>query len=537
MALNDWVSRIADNVERNTPDGQIVVASGVSPSGPIHMGNLREIMTSHFVADELERRGRNVRFILFWDDYDRFRKVPFGVPGVDETWAQYIGQPLSDVPAPHGSEHPTWAMHFISQFVNSLDALGVHPEYISQAEEYANGTYLDAIVTGLNSRVRIGTELAALQTKGERLDPQSYYPFRAYCTRCGRDTTHGTSWDEVEQTFGYECDCGYAGQGTLFDDVYGKLVWKVDWPMRWAHYGVSFEPCGADHMSPGSSWDAGERIVPVFDGVRPLGQGYSFVGFDGQAKMASSSGGAPTPSDLLPVLGPHLIRWLYARSRPNAAFTVDMLETARLYDSWDALSRKVTGGKGKDGDIAAFTRATTTAENAVPNDDTADVSFGAWTSFADMTNGNADAMMTLANSSLGRESGALPFGRGQRATAWVENYMPVSERTVFRTEPNVEAWNRLDENVRQAIRVLADGLESNGSSLSELTRWTFGVPKLMFGFDVDERNLPDEVRSFQREYFTAVYQLLISSDSGPRLPLLLTCLGFERAKGLLDIER
>lgn len=50
-------------------------------------------MTPHLVADEIRRRGYQVRHLISWDDYDRYRKVPAGVPGVDETWAEHIGKP------------------------------------------------------------------------------------------------------------------------------------------------------------------------------------------------------------------------------------------------------------------------------------------------------------------------------------------------------------------------------------------------------------------------------------------------------------
>lgn len=100
----DWVSRFADDViaesERRAPGKPVVVASGLSPSGPIHLGNLREVMTPHLVADEIRRRGHTVRHLISWDDYDRFRKVPNGVPGVDTSWAEHIGKPLTSVPAP-----------------------------------------------------------------------------------------------------------------------------------------------------------------------------------------------------------------------------------------------------------------------------------------------------------------------------------------------------------------------------------------------------------------------------------------------------
>ena len=79
--LDDWVSRLADEViaEAKQRGIKVVCASGISPSGPIHLGNLREVMTPHLVADEIRRRGIECEHIISWDDYDRFRKVPAGV--------------------------------------------------------------------------------------------------------------------------------------------------------------------------------------------------------------------------------------------------------------------------------------------------------------------------------------------------------------------------------------------------------------------------------------------------------------------------
>ncbi|HET7477775.1 MAG TPA: lysine--tRNA ligase, partial [Dermatophilaceae bacterium] len=94
----DWVAQAADAAAakastRHTGGSSptITCASGISPSGPIHLGNLREIMVPHLVADELARRGEPVRHLLSWDDYDRLRKVP---AGVDPSFAQHIGRPL-----------------------------------------------------------------------------------------------------------------------------------------------------------------------------------------------------------------------------------------------------------------------------------------------------------------------------------------------------------------------------------------------------------------------------------------------------------
>src|SRR6187549_556654 len=99
QAPTDWVTRAADDAIRHAggTDRLITCASGASPSGPVHLGNLREFLTVHFVAEEIRRRGVAARHLHSWDDYDRFRKVP---AGIDPSWAEHIGRPLSAVPDP-----------------------------------------------------------------------------------------------------------------------------------------------------------------------------------------------------------------------------------------------------------------------------------------------------------------------------------------------------------------------------------------------------------------------------------------------------
>lgn len=165
----DWVSRYADEViaesERRAPGKPVVVASGLSPSGPIHLGNLREVMTPHLVADEVRRRGYEVRHLISWDDYDRYRKVPAGVPGVDESWAEHIGKPLTSVPAPAGSAFPNWAEHFKAAMTGALGELGVEFDGISQTEQYTSGVYREQILHAMKHRGDIDAILDQYRTK------------------------------------------------------------------------------------------------------------------------------------------------------------------------------------------------------------------------------------------------------------------------------------------------------------------------------------------------------------------------------------
>jgi lysyl-tRNA synthetase (EC 6.1.1.6) len=50
--------------------GPQTVSTGISPSGPIHVGNMREILTGHFIFRAATDRGLQSRFIYLCDDMD-----------------------------------------------------------------------------------------------------------------------------------------------------------------------------------------------------------------------------------------------------------------------------------------------------------------------------------------------------------------------------------------------------------------------------------------------------------------------------------
>src|SRR5262249_13111308 len=116
-----------------------------------------------------------------------------------------------------------------------------------------------------------------------------YYPYKPFCTVCGTDFTTVTAYDDDTHELTYECPrCGHIETVELDTFTSGKLVWKVDWPMRWAYEHVMFEPSGVDHQSPGSSFVVGKDLAPIFGWERPVGPMYAFVGIAGMAKMSSS---------------------------------------------------------------------------------------------------------------------------------------------------------------------------------------------------------------------------------------------------------
>jgi lysyl-tRNA synthetase, class I len=575
----DWVSQLADEVvaaaDKRGVTGPVVCASGLSPSGPIHLGNFRELMMPHLVADEIRRRGIDCEHILSWDDYDRFRRVP---AGVDPAWKEHIGKPLSHVPAPDGSEHANWAEHFKAPMRQAMDELGIEVRAISQSAQYTSGAYTTQILQAMRHRHRIDAILDRYRTRGrtggggpqasQQNGPQAsqrklsaddqvaavlaaegsgaaaeddgtsaagYFPYRPYCSYCDRDTTTVTAYDDATTELAYSCTCGHAETVQLSGYHRGKLVWKVDWPMRWAYENVLFEPSGVDHTSPGSSYDVGGQIVTeVFGGTRPIGPMYAFVGIEGMAKMSSSRGGVPTPAEALQIMETPVLRWLYARRKPNQAFTISLdQQISREHDEWDALVRRVTGGSALPADRAAYERAVSTASRRLPQTPRP-VPYRTLASIADVTTGDPEQMLRILRD-LDAEKPVTSLDevrpRLERAQHWVATRMPADQRTRVREEPDTALLASLDESQREALRMLLDGLDSHWS-LDGLTTLVYGIPKLRAGLSVDAKPTP-ELKVAQREFFALLYRLLVGGDTGPRLPTLLLAVGADRVRKLL----
>ena len=540
-AADDWVARTAALVrtegERRHPGEVPTCASGISPSGPVHLGNLRELMTPHLVADEVRRNGTPCRHILSWDDYDRLRRVPRGLP---DSFDEYIGRPLTGVPDPCG-QHENFAEHFKAPLRDSLDRLGIQVTEISQTEMYTSGAYTAQIVLAMRRRAHIGGVLARYRTRrgdgDDEDEPQAgeYYPFRPYCAVCGKDDTTVTAFDDETTEITYACACGAVVGPTPIAGVAGKLAWKVDWPMRWAYEQVTFEPAGVDHSSPGSSFTVGaELVTEVFGGEMPLHFGYSFVGTSGSAKMSGSRGGAPTPADALEIFEAPLLRWLYARKRPEQSITLAFnAEVGRTYDEWDKLSSQVAEGTADQSAYAAFIRASSTSDGPLPVTPRP-LKFSTLASVADITAGHEAQMLRIvrdltADDPVRSLDEVRP--RLDCAQAWVTGYVAPADRTQVHEQPDRDRLAALTESERDAIKLLVNGMTDDWS-LKGLTTLLYGIPKLQRGLPIDTPPTP-ELKESQRTWFILLYELLIGKDTGPRLPTLLLALGQDKIRSLL----
>jgi lysyl-tRNA synthetase class 1 len=324
-----WADEIADAILERRP-GPHEVSTGISPSGEIHIGNLREVITADVVTRALRERGAAVVLDYVADNFDPLRKVyPFLDAAV---YNAHIGKPLSAFPCPCGG-HRSYADHFLEPFLASLRRMRIEVKVLYADRMYAEGLLVPQILQALQGRDRIARILA--ECTGRRVEPD-WSPFNPICEACGRMTgTRVTGFSGTRETVDYACGCG--GRGTVSMRGGGKLTWRVDWPARWARIPVTVEPFGKDHATRGGSYDTGARICrEVFGAEPPFPVTYEWISFKGLGDMSKSKGNVLSVHRMLEVLPPEVLRYLVVKTRPMRSINFDPgLPLLSLVDEFD----------------------------------------------------------------------------------------------------------------------------------------------------------------------------------------------------------
>jgi lysyl-tRNA synthetase class 1 len=329
-----WLNNIADELISRHPEGDIVVSSGVSPSGTYHLGTLREVLTAEAIAWELRRRGRKARHLHIVDDLDVFRKVPVNVPA---DYKQYLGLPLCDVPAPDG-QAASYADYYLKDLGFAAEKMHLDMEVVRAHKKYRAGFFAEAIEIALEKKEQIKDILS--RVSGHAVD-QDWSPVQVIEEGYLKNRPL-VSFDKDKKTlvfsdkYGQQREISYA-HGEV------KLNWRVDWPARWWLLGVNAEPFGRDHATKGGSYDTGEVIVKdIFDAEAPLPMPYNFINRTGDTKkMSKSAGDVITAAELLEVLPPEVVWFFVLRYAPDKQLFFDEGPTLmRLVDEFGELLAK-----------------------------------------------------------------------------------------------------------------------------------------------------------------------------------------------------
>ncbi|CAM9928163.1 unnamed protein product [Chrysoparadoxa australica] len=517
--LVHWADMTADRIIKQLGDKDAyTVASGITPSGVVHFGNFREVITVDFVARALRARGKKVRFIFSWDDYDTFRKIPKNMPKQDEL-EKFMFQPIVDTPDPYG-ERESYAAHHEGNFESQLEKVGIAVEPLYQAKKYRAGEYVQGIKTALDKTEDIKGILNQFRKEPLAAD---WLPVSVYCSQCNTDNKIvNKKWDGT--TLAYECEnCGNKSQEVLAETSRLKLPWRVDWPMRWAHEKVDFEPGGKDHSSQGGSFSTAKDIVKLFDWKAPIYLQYDFVSIKGGGgKMSSSSGEVVTVNDVLNVYEPEMVRWIFASYKSNVDFAVSFdLDVIKTYEDFDRQERLAYGvEEGNEKKVAMAKRVYELSQiQEQPKEMPFQPSFRHLTNVLQINDGNLDQAREYYKNEIKNERDERRFTqRSQCALHWLKNFAPEDFKfSINKEAPKID----IDATKKNYLEDVVKGLDEKS-------------------FDTDE-SLNDFLYEVMHSHelkpmdiFPLCYEILISKPKGPKLAGFMNTIGVERVKTLMQ---
>lgn len=324
-----WADAEIRNIDADRP----LIATGEAPSGPIHLGHIREILTGEALS-----RASDGDLVLIVDSFDPLRR---SYPFLDDSFEAHIGKPLSDIPCPCG-EHDNYAEHFMDPFLDSLEELGAELEVLYAHEMYAEGEYEEATRIIIEKRDEVADIIE--EETGRELNEEEWFPYNPVCSECGMIDNNRVLGFEDPYVI-YECDCGHEGKADIRSDD-GKLPWRCDWPARWWLLGIDCEPFGKDHSASGGSWDTGKRIIEeIFEREPPHPVVYEWIQLKGEGPMSSSTGVAIKTDDMLNMVSPEVLRFLIMNSKPRTHIDFDPgLGLLDLVDRYDECEEKYFEG-------------------------------------------------------------------------------------------------------------------------------------------------------------------------------------------------
>ncbi len=525
QALNDavhWADLTADKLIRQEDKETYTLASGITPSGVVHFGNFREVMTTELVARGLKKRGKKVRFIFSWDDFDTFRKVPANLPKQDEL-AKFLFQPIVDTPDPFG-EHESYAAHHEKNFEAQLKKMGIELEPIYQAKKYRAGVYKEQIKKTLKNKQVIADILN--KWRSAPLD-ENWWPVSVYCEKCNRDKTNVTKFDG-DSKITYVCEfeeCAHVNTLDLNTTDRAKLPWRMDWPMRWAFEKVDFEPGGKDHSSQGGSFTTAKDIVAqVYDWKPPMYLQYDFVSIKGMGgKMSSSKGNLVTVNDVLEVYEPEMVRWIFASYKTNIDFGLSFdLDVIKNYEDFDRLERMAFGLEaGNEKKVAMAKRVyELSAIGEPPTVMPFQPAFRHLCNVLQINDLDIKKARGFYNAEIKNDRDERRFQeRAQRAAYWIENSAPDEFKFSLNKEPM-----KMDLTDKESafIKALNTYLASEWDNIADDKALHEKMYEMIHAHELEPMAV-----------FTLLYRKLINLEKGPKLAGFIRTIGKDRVLKLL----
>ena len=516
-----WADNYAEKIIRIKGEKkEYVIESGITPSGMIHAGNFREVITADLIRRALEKRGKKVKFLYVWDDYDVLRKVPVNLPQ-QKMIEENLRKPVFQVPDPFGC-HKTYAEHFEKVFEKESTNVGIEATFIYAHENYLKCMYAEEIKIALEKTDKIKEILNEFRKEPLAKD---WLPIFVFCEKCQKDTIKDLKWNS-DYTVKYNCECGHQDTINFKEKGIVTLRWRVDWPMRWHFNKVDFETAGKDHFAAGGSVDTGKEIQEkVYQTQPPVGIStrdfYEWIGIKGRGQFASSSGNVVTVTELLEIYEPEIVRYLFAGTRPNKEFNITFdVDVLKVYEDYDKCERIHFGEhKVNDKEKEKQTRIYELSQiNDLAKKMPYQPGFRHLTTILQIHNLDVDKTISFLESELKNDFDKKRLrARAECAKNWLHKYAP--EEFKFTVQEKCQVT--LAEQEKKILHQLAEKLLEKEWTDKELHEEIYVLCK--------NNDFPTG------DFFKLAYRVLINKERGPRLASFILEIGREKVAELLKV--
>ncbi|NCA28144.1 MAG: lysine--tRNA ligase [Proteobacteria bacterium] len=496
--------RIFEKIDGKTPQkGFVLFETGYGPSGLPHIGTFGEVVRTSMVRYAFSLLAPQIPTKMFCvsDDIDGLRKVPDNIPNQDLVRAN-LGKPLSSVPDPFGT-HQSYGHHMNARLRSFLDSFGFEYEFISATEKYCSGAFDSTMLKVLDKYEEL-MELMIPTLGAER--QETYSPFMPIDQKSGIVVDKGVKGiDKKKGTVIYVAPNGQEKEVSVTKGGC-KLQWKIDFGARWYSLGVDYEIYGKDHQPNERIY---RKVCEILGGEPPVNFTYEMFLSDTGEKISKSKGNGIAVED-----------WLkYAPSESMALFMYQKPKTAkRLYfdvipKAMDEYLTFVQSFENQTPEQKLENPAFFIHNGKVPSDSlNFNISYSLLLNLAGACNPENDEVLwgfiSKYQAGLTKNSSPLLAQMVDRAINYYNDFIKKNKK--YREASNPE---------KLAIGELADALKN---------------------FDNDKKNDPQELQNlvFQigknhgyeknmRDWFLALYQILLGQDQGPRMGSFIALFGID----------
>ncbi len=496
--------RILKRFEKKPPEkGYVLFETGYGPSGLPHIGTFGEVARTTMIMRAFQELSDiPTRLVCFSDDLDGMRKVPGNVPNPERLTA-HLQRPLTSVPDPFG-EYESFGHHNNAMLRRFLDTFGFEYDFISATEFYQSGQFDQILLRAVEKYDDImKVMLASLREERQKtysiflpIHPETgrvlYVPMKSV------DAKNGTITFDTEE--GEEMTLPVTGGNV-------KLQWKPDFGARWAALGVDFEMYGKDHSTNTPIYD---KICRILGQPAPEHFSYElFLDENGQKISKTSGNGVSIDEWLTYASTESLSYFMYLKPKTAKRMHFDVIPKAvdeyhqqlRAYEGQDdkaRLNNPVWHIHGGDVPVSKMV-----------------VPFSMLLNLASVSGAEDKDQLWGFIKRYAPEASAETHADLDAAAGFAVRYYNdfVKPAKVYRAPTDLE---------REALIALRDGLKAwdqglDGDALQSLV---FACGR--------ERFDP------MRDWFKALYEVLLGASQGPRFGGFIALLGIEESIALID---